>query len=121
MSVGIREIDITYGLNLAAAGFRKICAEDGTPRPLYCSSEESSDSSNPSNCSYLWVNYNGNADTGFITDLYIIYGDELSPPEGYQVLKKNIYRGSSFKAYLCFKRQPSSSHTGCKLILTALI
>lgn len=94
----VRELDITYGLNLAAAGFRKICADDGSPRALY--------SSNDGTQSYLWM-HNGSITSAPITDIIIIF-DEEPIPEGYERINKNICKGLAYKSYICILRRPNT-------------
>ena len=106
---GIRELDITYGLNLAPAGFRKVCAEDGSPRALFTSTTDQT------NVTYLWVSLMGNSLP--ITDIAIKRdGDPV--PEGFEVLGKNICRGATKGSYLCFRRSESK---GAMNMLTFLI
>lgn len=97
MSSGIRDLDITYGLNLAPAGFRKVCAEDGSPRALFTSADLT-------HTTYLWVSSAGSSPP--VTDIAVIHGDD-PVPEGFEVLGKNVCRGSSKKSYLCYSRNPS--------------
>jgi hypothetical protein len=96
---GVKVIDITYGLTLAATGFRKIAADDGSPRPLYTSHDGSV-------TSYLWVNSTSNSHSS-ITDIRIIYDDEPIP-DNYELINKNIWKGlTSSKAFLCICREPN--------------
>ena len=105
---GIRHFDFTYGLNLAPAGFRKICAEDGSPRALFTSVDMT-------NTTYLWVSSAG--ETRPISEVALIYDDDPTP-EGFEVLNKNICRGSSRRSYLSFRR--SETRGGCSPSLPAI-
>lgn len=96
--VGVLDIDITYGLNLAPSGFRKVCANDGAPRALHTTKDGQTSS-------YLWYSLATGFNEKCITDMLVIYDDETAP-HGFDIFPKNITKGSNHRTFIAIARNP---------------